>query len=150
VDEAVAMSESEDHLASIRQRRAAITKPPWRALESLEGPDYIYDWSVTTGPQDPRYPDYRPTLADELLKADAEFIAHAPEDVDALLRDLARCRDLLGQRIHQVGQLKDRLRELEWAGTNQAGEPYCPACIAVEGLESHDPDCWLAAEIKPV
>jgi hypothetical protein len=128
------MSEPEDRHAAIRQRRAAITPPPWVASRN-EG-EYDLD-----GPIGPTVNDTSGVLrvgpiASCLEFADAEFIAHAPDDIDTLLRE--------------VEQLKEHLRGIEWAATNPLGEGACPACNAAENVDPHDPDCWLAAEIKPV
>lgn len=93
-------------IAQIRRRLAAITEPPWRAEHYSENPP-DYDWRVTTGPQDPRYPDHRSNLTgDELSRADAEFIAEAPGDIDWLIEELEQTR-------HDLEHLRRHLRDLE-------------------------------------
>lgn len=60
------------------------------------------------------------------------------------------------ENIAEVERLRGRLRELEWAGWVFLGgdtDPGCPVCHAYAGFEDHpnrghEPDCWLAAELR--
>jgi hypothetical protein len=148
-----------DREVAIRQRRAVITPPPWR----------WGDWSVTFGkPEQQRWhlersPDHgafpaparrRDVDADEILpgledpieyypelEANAEFIAHAPDDIDWLL-------DRHEQDRAEVERLRGLLRRLEWAGDVNAEASACPVCGSEKGLQDHRPGCRLAAEIR--
>jgi hypothetical protein len=99
-----------DRLAEIRQRRAAITPPPWgwadsdtdeeldaAAVASGEHPIYLHgaEWgddlergSVVL-PTDWRFVAHN---VEEIERADAEFIVHAPADIDHLLGSVERLR----------------------------------------------------------
>jgi len=85
-----------DRLAEIRQRRAAITPPPWGRDEEhgqeyygnfqLAGPAIIADYGAHYGAAPDSYPE-----------ADAEFIACAPDDVDWLVGEIERLRGLIAE-----------------------------------------------------
>jgi hypothetical protein len=68
---------SPDQLAEIRARRARVDWPPSLAL--------IPDWQAL------RFRDVRAK----------EFIAHAPEDIDALLATVARLQNLVAALIEE-------------------------------------------------
>jgi hypothetical protein len=46
--------------------------------------------------------------------------------------------------VSEVERLRGLLGRLEWAGH------FCPACGAIEDRDDHEPDCWLAAELRNV
>lgn len=68
----------------------------------------------------------------------------------ALLERLLMDADwLIGKVDHlriEVGRLRGRLREIEWASSYIIDLPACPACGETEDT-GHGPKCWLADEI---
>jgi hypothetical protein len=67
---------------------------------------------------------------------DALFLARAIDRLEAMVRE----------RVTQVGQLKDHLREIQWSG-EEGIRSYCPACGGWENT-GHDPECWLWLAIR--
>lgn len=80
-------------IEEIKARRAAITPPPWETIGVRIKPETTYTHTIGAGNPDDEtwrplftevfgYPDRQP---DPDVLANAEFIAHAPQDVDDLL-----------------------------------------------------------------
>ena len=100
-----------ERLAEIRARVEAATPGPWQWVNwANDIPEHPADWLVSppeTRPHGPSewFPDlqnlliHAPTDADaELTLADRSFVAHAREDVPALLAYIAELEDQLGYR----------------------------------------------------
>jgi hypothetical protein len=68
------------------------------------------------------------------------------EEALFLILVLDRYQEMLTRRVHQVEEIKDHLREIEWAA-EEGARAYCPACGESQ-LQEHRLDCWLAAAIK--
>jgi hypothetical protein len=134
-----------DRLAEIKMRRTDITEAPWKV-----GPRSTHVQGVAHVEQEaePEH-DWQPTTIAYCHMTrghvqsewrNAKFIASAPADVDWLVGEVDRLRDLLGR--------------LEWAGEGDFGA-HCPVCEAfkdeVDGVggSGHAPGCWLAAELTP-
>lgn len=83
------MTAPEEHLAPIREREQAATKGPWKAQEYVDiDEDGSYELANVVAP-DPDAPDVSVLgVAPGILRNDAEFIAHAREDVPRLLAAL--------------------------------------------------------------
>jgi hypothetical protein len=104
-------------LDEIRKRESLATKGPWRGFDN---------------PCDNYWADVHPE--------DADFIAHARQDIPDLL--------------DYVDRLKEGLRRLEWCDhANGSGKGFgalCPVCGCSKVLDKggHGPDCWLAELLK--
>lgn len=79
---------TDEQLAAIEQRVQAATPGPWR-VEQKDGDRYLYDTSDTAMMCDMQYYPWAP---DE--EGDWQFIAHAREDVPALLAEVRRLQAL--------------------------------------------------------
>lgn len=84
-------------LDAIRQRAEAACPGPWKAYNGNEGSvDYGPFWAVANAAfHNPPADDDTPWIAVEIhvgLQADAEFIAHARQDIPALLTEIDRLR----------------------------------------------------------
>jgi hypothetical protein len=116
---------TDEELKVIRERCEKATPGPWRAdgryIETIEGAEEemaIYDEGGH----------------DEL---DAEFIAHAREDVPRLLEEIERLREGL-KKLQWCGWFVDK--DYHWMTSG------CPACRST-GM-NHAEDCWLAELLK--
>ena len=116
---------TEQQLAAIEERAAAATEPPW---------DYeqIYGHSICPFRLVYEYEGERLTIAINLDREDAEFIAAARDDVPALVAEVRKLRGLLG--------------ELQWIHFH-GHEQFCPVCNASAENETHGPNCRLAAAL---
>jgi hypothetical protein len=137
-----------DERNAIRARAEAATPGPWaRDLyedgESGEGPLGVFpgargEWVESNNVIRP--PSAEGDLGDDVAtcdrNGDAEFIAHAREDIPRLLAD----NDALRAEVAAL------LRALEWRNMLH-GERNCPGCSTPEGY-AHEPDCALDAMIR--
>jgi hypothetical protein len=156
-----------DPLPEVKARRVAVPDPPYEIEDTVTEEEFYMRWRlIHYGPPDEDgWRDWWAALP--AARADhAEFIAHAPADIDTLIGEVERLRaevaewkqaasaeaDLADERSRTIARLRGLLGRLEWAGglvTFPDGcEPCCPAC-EVEEADSHDhePGCWLAAEL---
>ncbi len=102
-----------DRLAEIRQRRMTITPPPWRwgDWQVTFGHPEQQRWHLERSPAHGDFPaparlrgddgvEVLPGLEDPIeeypeLVANAEFIAHAPADIDYLVSEVERLREVV-------------------------------------------------------
>lgn len=113
-------------LAAIRARLDAATPGPWTFFANKPGQsaDNWGDWSVDTvgpddailrhNPQRQRSEDDEKDISDVIAcdfrdRRDAEFVAHAREDVAALLEECERLRWLC-DRLFDPAEARDRLQ----------------------------------------
>jgi hypothetical protein len=126
-------------LDAIKARRAAAPAPPWEIVED-DGEEYYGDWyRIQNVEVDDRYGfhDLVALVSQGNRREFAEFLAHAPDDIDWLISRLEGTRQ------------RELLARLEWVvpcdgGNANCGE--CPVCWQHRG-RGHDSDCWLAAEL---
>lgn len=74
-------------VSKIRARRAGITPPPWYGMHDDDG--YVVYYRDPDGREMIVADLHRSEDGDALDEGDLAFIAHAPEDVDALLETVA-------------------------------------------------------------
>lgn len=116
-------------LDAIRARCEATTAGPWEAAEMLRWPGRWDVWEA----------DGRKCIAEVLWERDAEFIAHARTDVEALLAEVERLRVVEVASIGAHALLEDaeaaieRVRALhvpwyEASGKRYENRVYVPQC----------------------
>jgi len=91
-----------DRTKEIKERRGKITPGPWDLERcSLEHDEFTYELRTidTTGRHTLRTSFREADYDGEPMKAkfDAEFIAHAPEDIDFLISHIANCETKLAK-----------------------------------------------------
>jgi hypothetical protein len=125
----------QDRLAEIKARRITVPDPPYEVEDTVSEEEFYMRWRlIHYGPTDEYgWRDWWAGIPGGDADA-AEFIAHAPEDIDWLVAKVDRLQGLLGR--------------LEWAGTVVFDEWYdkgkcCPVCKG-EPEEGHAPGCELA------
>ena len=98
-------------LDAIRARCEAATPGPWTAYNANEGTEYQPAWEVANDAfHNPPADEDAPWIAVHLetgIKDDAEFIAHAREDVPALLAALASSRAEVERLTRENARLTD-------------------------------------------
>lgn len=99
----------ERRIAEIRERRAKITPPPWGPHEMPALSGGAHEW-FEVGPY-PDHPVCEVTNDYENFRANAEFIAKAPEDIDCLLSLLQLKRN----EPSTVTTSEVATRDLDWA-----------------------------------
>ncbi len=135
---------TDEQLAAIEARANAATDGPWGIYESGTLIDIAADLQDTgcgyrarreicrleDEPLD-NDPAHKAWTADEdwaQVQSDAEFIAHAPEDVRALLAEIrrlkARVAELEGPAVHARAALAALCYDLEDPGSNALGALY--------------------------
>jgi len=83
---------TDDQLREIEKRCNAATAAPWESF--IEGRDHLSgDDFIRTGGMDGSGPDIYLTQA---THADQDFIAHARQDIPALIAEVRRLKALLG------------------------------------------------------
>jgi hypothetical protein len=99
---------SGDPFKDVRERRAKITPAPWRwkAGDSPGGP-WGRVWAGESDDDGVVATTYSPN-------ADAEFIAHAPADIDRLLAENERLREALRDRDTFIDQYGHRAKYDEY------------------------------------
>lgn len=154
--------EPPDRIAEIRQREQQATKGPWCAGRLIydQAGDYVVwkhrgDGEIHLGGPQRSYvgnvgeciQPVMPVEADQLFeaeKADAEFIAHARQDVPYLLDLVASLQSRLRQREQEREALRDALTSLKrgdcWCeagiGNPNMADRHSPACVRVAALIS--------------
>lgn len=84
---------SDIELDEMEARCNAATPAPWQSF--IEGRDHLSGSNfIRTGGRDDSCPDIELIGA---THADQDFIAHARQDIPALIAELRRCRALAGQ-----------------------------------------------------
>lgn len=117
---------TQEKLAAIQGRLNAITQPPWKNCNST------YYGMVKAGEKEVAvasyyncvYEDCRVTREDQA--ANAEFIAHAPDDIARLLAEVERLRE---ENKRLCGELERVHEEADWlAESLEIESPYCYEC----------------------
>jgi hypothetical protein len=144
-----------DPLDEIRARRAGMPVDPLEVTVTPTEEEYYMQWRIIEhGPPDEYGDRDRLAFVPEEEAEVAEFIAHAPADIDWLIGEVERLREVeerlhgaqvtIGKLSHKVERLRGLLGRLEWAGICREDDA-CPACHSWKRV--HYPDCWLAAEL---
>lgn len=92
---------TQEQLEAIRKRAEAAFNGPWHLEERWSGLTSVVG----------RYPfeiDGTFGVADCLRNQDAEFIAHAREDIPALLAEVERLQDVIERAYKQSGEIRGR------------------------------------------
>jgi hypothetical protein len=83
---------TDEELREIEKRCNAATAAPWESF--IEGRDHLAgDDFIRTGGMDDSSPDIHLTQA---THADQDFVAHARQDIPALIAEVRRLKALLG------------------------------------------------------
>lgn len=120
-------------LDAILARAEAATEGPWEALDPGTRPRS--SWVRVEQDSGRRWTEDT-LISEELRGEDAQFIAHARTDVPALVAEVKRLRELLG--------------EVEWSGAPPPDGPDALTCswCGFTKSEGHAPDCKLAAALE--
>jgi hypothetical protein len=78
---------TDEELQAIRERLANATPGPWEAFKDNDG-GYNTEWLVTTADGYVAICDW----GNGTLKSDAQFIAHAPTDIAALIAEVEKLK----------------------------------------------------------
>jgi hypothetical protein len=107
---------TDQQLDDIRARAQVATDGPWVLTDDLEGDGYPgHLWIVRTPASGPDEPDEHSAVVSIGDRALGEFIAHAPEDIAALLAEVRRLRTQLAA-VHGLCDEQDQVaRMLEFA-----------------------------------
>ena len=117
-----------DERNAIRARAEAATEGPWTSTFGYNNGGIATAFFAIPG--------HNGGGKVEMILEDAEFIAHAREDIPRLLAD----NDALRAEVAAL------LRALEWRNMLH-GERNCPGCSTPEGY-AHESDCALDAMIR--
>lgn len=156
-----------DPLAEIKARREAsyTVKPPPELGSMTNSPRQPFPAALIMATWIRIIKDGKPWDQAPLPVRIQEFLEHAPADIDLLIGEVEQWRqaaaaeaDLADERNREVARLRGLLGHLEWAGQDIGAderEPVCPVCHAPklgDGVwppDTHEPDCWLTAAIRP-
>lgn len=87
---------TEINIEAIRQRTEAACPGPWQKYNGNEGTEYAPLWAVANDAyHNPPANEDEPWIAVDVhtgIEADAEFIAHARQDIPALIAEVERLR----------------------------------------------------------
>lgn len=126
-----------EQLDAIRARMEAATPGPWEAGTAVCCPDV--GW--VGGPRRTICPVYEGTKRTHMLDAnDAEFIAHAREDVPALLMEVER----LQTDVDLLKSLKHGWKVLTEKAIEEANTAYQLGAVAMR--EAAAQVCWQASD----
>jgi seryl-tRNA synthetase len=128
-------------LSEIKLMAEKATKGPW-TVRSYEG----YGYSVIAQDKEISAIDEDTNRVQLLSDDDAKFIAHARQDIPALLAHISELSEKIGQLeaenrqlIEKVEEFKVNIKRISWRGPRWE----CPECDT-KYKEPHLPNCWIA------